>query len=400
MRRGLGLGVLVCAAAGVGAEDRFVAPLPAESEVQLRRDVEYVADAAGRAAFDLYRPARANAPTPVVVFVNGIGTPWMRGHVQYTSWPRAVTARGLAGIAMDSREASVDDDLRRLVAFLGAHATELGVDADRIALWSCSANVRRGLPLALGLGPAVRSAVAYYGSAEIERFPADRPVLLVRAGLDNPELNRAIDEMAALALRQNAPVEVVNLAAGVHGFDLRDDDDAARAAIRRTLDFLEATLSGGVSEAVRAGASRAAAAAAVAQGDWPAAASAWQRVVAERPADANAWQRLGDAKRQLADRAGALTAFERARARLAEPRPDQLRRGRHPRRGRRRGARLRDAPLDGPAPALLPRAARDEPGLRRGAWRRALRGAPRRRSSSTSLRIGRGQVLNRGVRRA
>jgi len=323
MRRGLGWFWLVCAAAGAGAEDRFVAPLPPESEVRLRRDVEYVADAAGRAAFDLYRPARANAPTPVVVFVNGIGTPWMRGHVQYTSWPRAVTARGLAGIAMDSREASVDDDLRRLVAFLGAHAAELGVDADRIALWSCSANVRRGLPLALGLGPAVRSAVAYYGSAEIERFPADRPVLLVRAGLDNPELNRAIDEMAALALRQNAPVEVVNLAAGVHGFDLRDDDDAARAAIRRTLDFLEATLSGGVSEAVRAGASRAAAAAAVAQGDWPAAASAWQRVMAERPADANAWQRLGDAKRQLADRAGALTAFERALA-LGSPNRGQI----------------------------------------------------------------------------
>jgi tetratricopeptide (TPR) repeat protein len=303
--------MVVCAAAAVDAQDRFVAPLPADADVQVRRDVEYVADAAGRAAFDLYRPARASAPTPVVVFVNGIGAPWMRGHVQYTSWPRAVTARGLAGIAMDSREASVDDDLRRLVAHLGAHAAELGVDADRIALWSCSANVRRGLPLALGFGPAVRSAVAYYGSAQVERFPADRPLLLVRAGLDNPELNHAIDEMAALALRQNAPVEVLNLAAGVHGFDLRDDDEAARAAIRRTLDFLEATLAGGVSEAVRAGASRAAAAAAVARKDWPAAATAWQRVVAERPA-ASAWQRLGDAKRQLADREGALQAFEKA----------------------------------------------------------------------------------------
>ena len=324
MRRGrLLLLVVACAGAEARAEDRFVAPLPPDSEVQVRRDVEYVKGAAGRALFDLYRPARAGAPVPVVVFVNGIGAPWLRGHVQYTSWPRAVTARGLAGIAMDSREASVDEDVTRLVAFLGAHQAELGVDADRIALWSCSANVRRGLPLALRLGPGVRSAVAYYGSAEIESFPADRPVLLVRAGLDSPDLNRGIDAMAALGLRQNAPITVLNVAAGVHGFDLRDDDASARAAIRATLDFLEATLSGGVSEAARAGASRSAAAAAVAQGDWAAAARLWQQVAGERPGDANAWQHLAEARRQLGDGPGALLAFEKALA-LGSPNRGQI----------------------------------------------------------------------------
>jgi hypothetical protein len=95
--------VAACAVSEARAEDRFVAPLPADSELQIRRDVEYIADGAGRALFDLYRPARASAPVPVVVFVNGIGASWMRGHVQYTSWPRAVTARGLAGVPQAPR---------------------------------------------------------------------------------------------------------------------------------------------------------------------------------------------------------------------------------------------------------------------------------------------------------
>jgi hypothetical protein len=102
------------------------------------------------------------SPVPVVLFVNGIGASWIRGHVQYTSWGRAVAARGLAGT---------------LLAHLAANAATLGIDGSRVAFWSCSANVGRGLALAESIGLPVRSAVVYYGGAEIPSFRRDLPVL-------------------------------------------------------------------------------------------------------------------------------------------------------------------------------------------------------------------------------
>lgn len=292
----------------LSAQDRFMAPLPSDSAVQIRRDIVY----SGPLVFDLYLPTKREKPVGVVVFVNGIGANWMRSHVQYTGWARAVTARGLAGITMDSREASVDDDVKALLAYLKSHAAELGVDASRIALWSCSANVRRGLPLVQMLGSEVRSGVAYYGTGETKDFRLDRPVLFVRAGLDNPGLNRAIDGLVAQSLRDNAPVELLNVASATHGFDIRDDAEFTRAAISRTLDFLEATLRGPLTDSIVAGAPLASAAGAVFREDWKAAADSYTALSQSRPTDPIVWQRLGEAKRALGDRAGALAAFEKA----------------------------------------------------------------------------------------
>ena len=49
------------------------------------------------------------------------------------------------------------------------------------------------------------------------------PMLIVRAGRDNPGLNNAIDTFAALALGLNAPVTVMNYPAGVHAFEVEDN---------------------------------------------------------------------------------------------------------------------------------------------------------------------------------
>lgn len=289
-----------------------MAPLPAAAEITMHKDVVYRTDGAVRLAFDLYRPAKISALVPVVIFVNGIGAPWMRGHVQYTGWASAVTARGLAGITMDSREATVDADVRALIAYLTANADPMGLDASRIALWSCSANVRRGLPLAQSLGAPIRSAVVYYGTAEQPAYRRDLPVLFVRAGQDGTGLNRALEAMIAKALADNAPVEALNVAAGVHGFDVRDDTEASRAAISGTLDFLSKTLRGTFYDSVQAGADLATAAAAVYREDWSAAALAYEGLVAAHPRDSLLWQRLGEALRAKGEDAAALKAFEKA----------------------------------------------------------------------------------------
>lgn len=289
-----------------------MAPLPAAGDIAIQKDVVYRTDGAARLAYDLYRPAKISAVVPVVIFVNGIGAPWMRGHAQYTGWASAVTARGLAGVTMDSREATVDDDVRALIAHLTANANPMGLDVSRVALWSCSANVRRGLPLAQSLGSPIRSAVVYYGTADQPSYRRDLPVLFVRAGQDGSGLNRGLEAMIAKALADNAPVEAINVAAGVHGFDVRDDTEATRAAISGTLDFLSKTLTGPFHESVRAGANLANAAAAVYREDWSAAALAYEGLVAGNPRDSLLWQRLGEALRAKGEDAAALKAFEKA----------------------------------------------------------------------------------------
>lgn len=303
---------LLASGAWAQTTDRFMAPLPAAGDIAIQKDVVYRTDGAVRIAYDLYRPAKISATVPVVIFVNGVGAGWMRGHAQYTGWASAVTARGLAGVTMDSREATVDDDVRAVIAHLTANANASGLDASRVALWSCSANVRRGLPLAQSLGAPIRSAVVYYGTADQPSYRRDLPVLFVRAGQDGAALNRGLEAMIAKALADNAPAEMINVAAGVHGFDVRDDTEATRATIRGTLDFLEKTLKGPFLDSVQAGAGLASAAAAVYREDWSAAALAYEGLVAASPRDSLLWQRLGEALRAKGEDAAALKAFEKA----------------------------------------------------------------------------------------
>lgn len=294
------------------ASERFMAPLPADGRVKVRKDLAYESGGA-RLPFDLYLPVGRKGPVPVVVFVNGIGAPWMRGHVQYTSWGRAVTARGLAGVTLETREATVDEDVRALLRHLREQGSALGVDGTRVALWSCSANTRRGLPLAVET-PEVSAAVVYYGTTEVAAFRPDLPVLFVRAGLDGAGLNRGLDALVAQASRENAPVELLNVPAGTHGFDIRDDAETSRAAIARTLDFLERVLAPGLSASIKAGVPLASASGAAFQGNWKAAVAGYEEAVKAAPSDALLWQRVGEARRETGDVAGAMAAFEKALA--------------------------------------------------------------------------------------
>jgi dienelactone hydrolase len=69
-------------------------------------------------------------------------------------------------------------------------------------------------------------------------------MLVVRAGRDHPLNNQAIDAFVAEALRQNAPIEVINYPEGRHAFDVLDATDQTRQIIRRTLEFLKTHLMG------------------------------------------------------------------------------------------------------------------------------------------------------------
>ncbi len=84
---------------------------------------------------------------------------------------------------------------------------------------------------------SIKAAVMYYGSANIERFRLDLPVLYVRAGLDRPPVNESIAKLATLAIAQNAPLTLLNYSGGHHGFEDTDLNGATHQVIDETLEF-------------------------------------------------------------------------------------------------------------------------------------------------------------------
>ncbi len=233
-----------------------VLKLPGMDEARVT-SVDYTTVDGKTLRLNAYRPAGAPLETslPAVVFINGIGSLTLPDWGQYTGWARLAAASGLVGITYQTFVSSgtpYEDIVRasraqagRMLEALRSRAGELGIDPERIAFWSCSANVMTGFPLAMETRPAgLRCAVFYYGDAP-GTPRQDLPVLLVRAGLDSYQLNKAMERMAADALRVDVPVEMINVLEGNHGFDLIDDDEDSRAAMRATLEFLKVHLAAG-----------------------------------------------------------------------------------------------------------------------------------------------------------
>jgi dienelactone hydrolase len=256
--------------------------VPGMDAVQTRPGVVYrraeVAGAPRDLTFDLTLPARRadGARPPVVVLISGSG---VEGPIDFgksagfASTARALAASGLAAVSFEKRYvmprdggggvAAGAEDLAALLDHLRAHAGELGVDAERMALWAYSGGGWL-LGSALGEGaearPYLRALVGYYpvldlfpGMPESERqrlapyLPLQRlrarsaappPLLIARAGLDQPHLNAGIDAFAALARERGGSLELLAHEQGRHGFDVLDDVERTREILRATIAFL------------------------------------------------------------------------------------------------------------------------------------------------------------------
>lgn len=286
----------------------LVYPRPPAESIVVERDLPF----APSLTLDVYRPA-GDATVPVVIFVNGVGSPTLKDWAGYRGWGEVTAAAGLGAVLYQSASGHEAENLDQVIAWLGDHATRLRLDPQRLVLWSSSANVRTGLIAAMEPGrEAVRGAVVYYGNAEPESFRHDVPVLLVRSGLDSTELNGWIDALVGRALAANAPWTVANHASGVHGFDVFDDDDRSRELIARTLEFMQRVTTPDAIAAQRAGAAAAALGGAFARGDWVAAVEGYRRRTAADPEDGESHRRLGLALLALDQPAAALEALETA----------------------------------------------------------------------------------------
>jgi dienelactone hydrolase len=252
------------------AKQPVVLELPGMDRVSVQRNVPY--GAGPRRRFDVYRPpAPAAGLLPAVLFVMGYpdaGAEKVFGcrlmdMASYVCWARLVACLGFVGILYENEKPAAD--ARAVLDHVRTNADSLGVDAKRLALWSCSGNV----PNALGLiaeNPDLACAALLYGytidlddhrdvaaaqaqfgfavPAGLEPSALRRiPLLIVRAGKDEaPGLNATLDRFVPRALETSVPLTLLSYPEGPHAFDILDASSASRAVIRQVLAFLRTHL--------------------------------------------------------------------------------------------------------------------------------------------------------------
>ena len=235
--------------------------------------------------------------------------------------PRSPPLRDLVAILPDLRSETSEKDFDALITHLASNAATLGVDPDRVALYAGSGNVSRALPIVQNpKQTVVKAAVMYYGSAQVTEFRRDLPLLLVRAGLDRPPVNRALTDLATLAINQNAPVTFLNYAGGHHAFEIVDDEDLTRDVMDRTVDFVKQATEPAYQASLRRGLAESTAAAHVASGNFTEAVSSYAELVKARPDDARLRLSYGEALLGASQFPAACTELEKLKGKGLGPR--------------------------------------------------------------------------------
>jgi acetyl esterase/lipase len=254
---------------------RIVYHVDGMSDVRVHSDVVYKRDAGVELTMNIYSPARlsGDARVPALFFVHGGPIPADMRPTQwgiFVSYGELTAASALVGVTFNHRLYATSDyersqaDVAAAIDYVREHATELNVDADRIALWYFSGGGPL-LSVVLRDRPSyVRCVLAFYAFLDVRHMtPADAdaarvaranelsaaahvrakgaglPMFVARAGLDQPMINQAIDMFVQEALAGNAPLDLMNHPAGRHGFDMLDDDERSREIIARAVAFAQ-----------------------------------------------------------------------------------------------------------------------------------------------------------------
>ncbi|MFH1809422.1 MAG: alpha/beta hydrolase, partial [Pseudomonadota bacterium] len=240
-----------------------------------QRDIVYRKDGPVELRLDVYRPAGASEPAPAVLLIHGGGPEFFIRDAKdwrlFETWAQLLTARGLVGVTFNHRGSSdyagLDveaADVQAAVDYVRAHAAELGVDPDRLALWAFSAG---GVYLAGAVRDRpdyLKALVGYYAVMDLDAVdsllaktvddamrarhsPSKQlgqgertvpPTLLVKAIKDRAMINQSIDAFVQAAALAGQAVQVWSHDEGHHGFDVMDNDAQTRDLIRRSLDWV------------------------------------------------------------------------------------------------------------------------------------------------------------------
>lgn len=191
---------------------------------------------------DVYAVARGTRPAVVLVHGGPLppGTqPLPRAWPVYAGYASLLAEHGAVGIMFEHRfvEDADVDAASADVATAVAQARELAeVDADRIALWFFSGGGRLSLPWLREPPSWLRCVALSYPVLPEGPWPVSPqlPIVLTRCGLERPELGERVDGLINESV--GAKVHVVDVANGHHAFDIVDDTDDSRRAIRAAVD--------------------------------------------------------------------------------------------------------------------------------------------------------------------
>ncbi len=253
---------------------QVVYTVPNVDQMQVHHDVPYPAPDGTTLLLDVYAPASPPSPGPLpgIVFIHGGPVPRdlnIKESGQYRGWGALAATAGFIGFTFNHRyfapellEQSVHDVLTT-VDYVRTRAEDLSLDPERLCIWACSGGGPHLAPMLRDQPTYLRCIVSYYAYLDARQMPAlakaldaqtlERyspityltantrhcPILVARAGLDNPVLNQTIDDFALRAFTVNWNVEILNHAEGHHGFDVTDDNKRSRDIIARTLAFMQ-----------------------------------------------------------------------------------------------------------------------------------------------------------------
>jgi dienelactone hydrolase len=218
---------------------------------------------------DTYVPD-GDGPFPVVVVVHGAPLPpgleaQPRDWPLYRGYGALLADQGMlavvvsyqlpitpapAGLVLDYAAAAA-----QIAAAVTAARADPRADADRVVLWFFSGGAilsagwlpeappwLRGVALSYPVVTPLPGMVAAPGfeapAAAVGRAGAAPPLLLIRPGREHPGFVAGVDAFVAAAAVAAVPVEVIDVAAGQHSFDIADHTDASRAAVRQAVDWV------------------------------------------------------------------------------------------------------------------------------------------------------------------
>ncbi len=252
---------------------RIVFSAPGMDAVSVQRNLTYKTAGGQVLHMDVYCPPGPARPRPAVILVHGGPIPrtGAKNMGIFVSYGELLAASGFVAVCFDHRFLAPDriadagEDVEDLVAHIRRSADSLGVDPERLALWVFSGG---GPFLAAPLRerpPWLRAAVAYYTVLDLQQPPPGidigisaellqtfsaicglgedahgaPPILVARAGLDDPWLNGTIDRFVLTALAKGTTLDLLNHPEGRHGFDILDDDARSKQIISHTVKFLQ-----------------------------------------------------------------------------------------------------------------------------------------------------------------
>jgi acetyl esterase/lipase len=257
------------------AGKRVVYSVPGMETVKVRKGLVYKKAGGEELKMDVYSPRILRQRRPAVLFIHGGRIPsnlrtTPKDWDVYISLGQLVAASGFVGVTFNHRFYRWDSlsdsqsDVMDAIGFVRDHAESLGVDPERIVLWAISAG---GIFLSQPLRDRptfISCLVAYYTELDLQnqrqsapasvtdemlrdfspvyhlgRRGADLPPMLIaRAGLDDPDLNNGLDRFAQLALTNNLTLDLLNHPTGHHGFDIEDNNSRSREILKRTIEFI------------------------------------------------------------------------------------------------------------------------------------------------------------------